>query len=380
MRKIFYLGLEPLKSRYTEQLSKVWMPATFNDYDVEFIDIDGQYKTGDIKVGAVLDAIGRGKWSLNQCQTLLEFIREGQIRSGDIIFLQDFFTPGLDAVWYALELYKIEVEVYAMLHAQSVDEYDFTYDMRDWMRGYEIGIDRRLSGIFVGSTIHKEQLRQAGFSAPIQVVSLPIHKQDVETYRRDIEKKNIIVFSSRFDKEKNPHFMLKVAEKFLNENPDWEWHITTSAANIRSNLPDMNAKFKALAEKNNRFKILVGLTKDEYYFELQQAKIHFNSSLQDYVSWTILESTLFGCDVVFPNFRSFPEFIPQSRLYQAFVVDDAVDRLNKVKDNLVKHNFADISDIGRQFEAYVVMNDIKQEYNIWHELELIKDLVYGREK
>ena len=73
MRKIFYLGLEPLKSRYTEQLSKVWMPLTFAGYEVEFIDVDGQYETGDIQVGAVLDAIGRGKWSLNQCQTLLEF-------------------------------------------------------------------------------------------------------------------------------------------------------------------------------------------------------------------------------------------------------------------------------------------------------------------
>ena len=379
MRKIFYLGLEPLKSRYTEQLSKVWMPETFNEIkDCEFIDVSGNYVTGDIKVGAVLDAIGRGKWSLNQCQTLLENIDGGQIKDGDIIFLQDFFTPGLDAVWYALDLYNIKVKVYAMLHAQSIDEYDFTYDMKDWMRHYELGIDKRLSGIFVGSTIHKEQLKQAGFTAPIQVVSLPIHKEDVLKHKRDIDKKNIVVFSSRFDKEKNPYFMLEVAEKFLEQNKDWEWHITTSAGKIRSNLSGIEKSIYELAERNNRFKILVGLTKQEYYNTLQLAKIHFNSSLQDYVSWTILESTLFDCDVVFPNFRSFPEFIPSNRLYKPFVVDDAIDVLNKTKDNLTTHKFADISDIGRRFEAYVIDNNITQEYNIWHEEHLIKHLIYGR--
>ena len=67
--------------------------------------------------------------------------------------------------------------IYAMLHAQSVDEYDFTYPMRTWMRGFELGLDKRMTGIFVGSSIHKEQLREAGFESPIHVVSLPIHKQ-----------------------------------------------------------------------------------------------------------------------------------------------------------------------------------------------------------
>ena len=31
-RKVFYFGLEPLKARYTYQLCKEWMPATFKTY------------------------------------------------------------------------------------------------------------------------------------------------------------------------------------------------------------------------------------------------------------------------------------------------------------------------------------------------------------
>ncbi len=137
MRNVFYFGLEPLKARYTYQLCKEWMPATFKPYakQLKFVEIDGEFDADqEIKVGAVLDAIGRGKYSLTQCQTFLQKIYNDEVKSGDIIFLQDYWTPGLDAIWYALDLYGIDVKVYAMLHAQSVDEYDFTYPMANWMR------------------------------------------------------------------------------------------------------------------------------------------------------------------------------------------------------------------------------------------------------
>ncbi len=94
--------------------------------------------------------------------------------------MQDYWTPGLDAIWYALDLYGIEVKVYGMLHAQSVDEYDFTYAMKDWMRPYELGLEKRMTGSFVHSSIHKEQLRADGFNAPERVVSLPIRKSGTE--------------------------------------------------------------------------------------------------------------------------------------------------------------------------------------------------------
>ena len=166
-RNLFYFGLEPLKARYTYQLCKEWMPKTFEKYDdkLNFIDVEGEFDPDcEIKVGAVLDAIGRGKYSLSQCQNFLQMLYNDKVQDGDIIFLQDYWTPGVEAIWYALDLYGYKnVKVYTMLHAQSVDEYDFTYPMRDWMRPYELGLDKRLTGIFVGSSIHKEQLRQAGF-------------------------------------------------------------------------------------------------------------------------------------------------------------------------------------------------------------------------
>ena len=388
MRNVFYFGLEPLKARYTYQLSKEWMPATFAPYEESgelwLVDVPGEFDPDQqIKVGAVLDAVGRGKFAMSQCSNFLDMINNDQVKDGDVIFLQDYWTPGMDAIWYALDLYGIQVKVYAMLHAQSVDEYDFTWPMRSWMRHYELGLDERMTAIFVGSTIHRDQLREAGFKAPIHVVSLPLHLQmtldKLPGFDWFAPRENKVVYSSRLDKEKNPFFMLEVAKRFLARNTDYVWNVTTSGKSFKSMLPGVIEAMEALAAEQPRFQLLSNLTKEEYYQELATAKLQFNSSLQDYVSWTVLESTAFGCDVVFPNFRSFPEFIPENRLYRPFDVDDAIDTLERVCVGWgQQYKFAKISDIGRQMEAYIIANDITQEINVWHEAEYCAHLLKGK--
>jgi len=384
MKNIFYFGLEPLKARYTYQLSKEWMPATFQPYvdagKIKFIDVEGEFDPDQqIKVGAVLDAVGRGKFAMSQCSNFLDMLNKDMVKNGDVIFLQDYWHPGIESILYALDLYGISIEIYAMLHAQSVDEYDFTYPMRHWMRGFELGLDKRMTGIFVGSTIHKEQLRQAGFEAPIHVVSLPIHKELTEAKIKDMvpERKPCnVIYSSRLDKEKNPFFMLSVAEQFLKELPSAEWHVTTSGKEFKSMMPGVIDAMEELASRQPRFKLLNNLTKEEYYTELASARIQFNCALQDYVSWTVLEATTFGCDLVYPNFRSFPEFIPPDRLYTAFNVNSAVIRLREVMTKTdPAYNITYLSDLGRQMEGHIVTNGIDHEINIWHESEYCKRLL-----
>ena len=382
MRKLFYFGLEPLKARYTYQLSKEWMPATFEPYanELEFIDVEGEFDPDQqIKIGAVLDAVGRGKFAMSQCANFLDMLNRDEVKDGDIIFLQDYWHPGIESILYAIDLYGIDLKIYSMLHAQSVDEYDFTYPMRNWMRGFELGLDKRMTGIFIGSTVHKEQLREAGFTAPIHVVSLPIHKQatlaKLPEYN-SLDKKDVVVYSSRLDKEKNPFFMMEVAKEFLKQKPDFEWHVTTSGKEFRSMLPGAIDALNKLAEEEPRFKLLNGLTKEEYYTELATCKIQFNSALQDYVSWTVIEATAFGADIVYPNFRSFPEFIDSDRMYKAFDVQSAIDTIHDVLENIKTHyDIVDTSDLGRQMEGYIIANDYDKEICVWHEREYCKHLL-----
>lgn len=379
MRNLWYFGLEPLKERYTYQLSEQWIPETFKDHSVNFIHIRGDVEARKINVGSVLDAYGRGVYAMTQCQHFMKMIADGKVNNNDIVYLQDFWTPGIESIFYMLDLYDIKIELYSMLHAQSVDEYDFTYPMRSWMRSFELGIDVRHKGIFVGSSIHKQQLRAAGFKAPIHVVSLPIHKkQALEVVSKNTyNKQKRVIYTSRLDKEKNPFFMLDTAVKFLERNQDFEWVITTSGDDFKSNIPGLVSYMKSLSDSNQRLILKSNLTKEDYYLELQKSMVQFNSAMQDYVSWTLLESTMFDCDICYPNFRSFPEIISNDRMYKAFDVESAIGLLENIIRRPKSHQqISEISDLGRQLEAYIMLNEIgEQEFNVWHETKYIKKLL-----
>ena len=97
MKKVFYFGLEPLKARYTYQLSKEWMPNAFKPYvdnkKIKFIDVEGEFDPDQqIKIGAVLDAVGRGKFAMSQCSNFLDMINNDMVHDGDTIFLQDYLS------------------------------------------------------------------------------------------------------------------------------------------------------------------------------------------------------------------------------------------------------------------------------------------------
>lgn len=375
---VWYFGLEPINARYTGQLSQRWIPDTFKDFD--FRPVPGTAVDSTINQGVVLDACNRGIYAMAQASNFLKLISQGEVTRGQSLYVQDFWHPGLEAIYYALDLYGIPLKIYSMLHAQSVDEYDFTYDMRDWMRPIELGYAKKMEAIFVGSTIHRDQLRSAGIDTKIHVVSLPYGKEDTANIVPNANmKENQVIFTSRLDKEKNPYFLLEVIKQFLKENPAWTWLITTSGTEIKSNLSGVVNTFRKYAESESRFRIKENLTKSEYYNLLDSSKILFNSSLQDYVSWTSIEAHTFGTRFICPRFRSFYDFCSIAKMYEPFSVESAILHLNvAVKYETygsIDRDLSGISDLGRKMVAYIIKNPDLKEINIWHELEYCKMLL-----
>lgn len=362
---LWYLDLEPVTGRYTQQLCERWMPDIFERHSIEHTTIKGIQSNTSISVGVVLDAAGRGIYSLTQCAEVLRLISEKNIRSNDIIYIQDFWTPGLEAVFYALDLYNIHPRIYAMVHAQTVDVYDFTYPMRSWMRPIEMGYASRMSGVFVASSIHRELLKAAGWEMPIHVTGLAIDYKEVSNRIPITEKDNTVVFSSRLDKEKQPLFMIDVAKRFLRDHADWRWIVTTSQGKLRSNDRRILDALENYAAKEPRFQIQMN-SKQEYYELLGKSAIQFNCSLQDFVSWTLLEASIAGCDVVYPNYRSFPECVAYNRLYFAWDAENAAQVLHKaVIDRDTHERIALTCDQGRHLQAQIMADDVTEEQNVW---------------
>jgi glycosyltransferase involved in cell wall biosynthesis len=381
----YYLPLEPVASRYTYQLCNAnngWMPTVlreaFGPDNFVWVEGGGVIRP-DVLTGAVLDAISRPRYGMSQSLALLNLIDRGKIKHGDAIYLQDLTTHGIEGVFYALHMHGLKVRVYAMVHANTFDQYDFSYSMRDWMRHQDLAVCNRCDGLFVASTVHKNLMKEAGVTSPIHVVGLPISVDGVNLGRSAPERTKQVAFTSRIDKEKNPAFMLEVAKGFLRRKREWTWAVTTSSASLRTyNNQPIIKHLRSFALSNKRFKIHEGLLKADYYRILAESSIQFNCSDQDFVSWTCLEALACGCDLVYPNFNSFPEFLPAGNLYEHKDVNEAVRVLEEHAERYEKRlgeyttairrlqgTVLSACDAGRRKTAAIVKKGIKEEFCLW---------------
>lgn len=332
MKHIIYFPLEPYKERYTVQLDAKeggWFTQRWREHSIPFTYIGGKSLRDDksIKTGSVLDANGRGYWA---CSQIMEFLRLYESNKFDhnnsVIYFSDFFHPGIEALAYAFALSGKPIPMFAMLHAQSVDIFDFTYPMRNWMRHFEKGIGTLLEGIFVTSNVLYNLCLEAGVgnNDNLFLAGLPYNSLMVKMgYFPEVfpEKKRQVVFSSRLDWEKNPLFYLQVAKQVKEIDPSVNFVFTTSASEIRSNDPTIQAIWEKVPEVF--VEVRKNQTKEQYYHTLLESQVQFNCAYQDFVSWTLLEALTCQCNPVYPFFRSFPEVLPYSKLYTPENVDDA---------------------------------------------------------
>jgi glycosyltransferase involved in cell wall biosynthesis len=280
---------------------------------------------------------------------------------------------------YAFELTGIKPRMYAMLHAQSVDKFDFTYPMRDWIRHFEVGIGKILSGIFVTSTCLMDlcAYHNVGGYHNIYLCGLPYNSAEVrEHFPLSLPKKkqNQVIYSSRWDTEKDPGFFMDVMEECINQTMDVHFVITTSSDKLRSNDNKLLERLGNLVKMNpNYIEVRTGCTKEEYYYSLLESKIQMNTADQDFVSWTLLEATTCGCRPLYPNFLSFPEALHNdySLMYEKRDIKSAVTALRKA----LATPLIDYSHIYKPFDDSWkrMLSVMTQDFNFWLENPLFED-------
>lgn len=350
--KIFYFPLEPYRERYTVQLSAPktgWLESRWIEHNISYCRVDGKSLNQEIKSGSVLDANGRGYWACSQIMEFLRLLNENQVKDGDCLYFDDFWHPGISALPYSFHLTGIKPKMYAMLHAQSIDIFDFTYPMRDWMRHFEKGVGQILSGIFVTSTCLKDLCLYHGIGSKetTHLCGLPYNSDEVKTHfprtmgdvsgpslLRFPKRKNQVIFTSRWDREKCPWFFLSVVDYIMSKTREVQFLITTSANKLRSNDQNLLILLQDYLNKYpDNLRLKEGLSKDEYYYNLLESKVQFNCADQDFVSWTLLEATTCGCNPVYPYFLSFPESLSFNHKY-LYVKSDVKDAAEKILANM----------------------------------------------
>ena len=101
MRKLYYMGLESYKARYTLQLTE-WNKRVFDARGLDVVYVPGLTldNSQQIVVGQVLDAHGRSYFGMSQMMNLVQLMQQGEVTAEDVIYFEDMFQPGFESLGY----------------------------------------------------------------------------------------------------------------------------------------------------------------------------------------------------------------------------------------------------------------------------------------
>lgn len=342
MRKLYHIGLESYKARYTYQLQS-WYEAVFNQRDINYVIVEGDTldDTKAIVTGQVLDAHGRTYYSMTQLANLVKLMKAGEINNEDVILFEDMFTPGIESLPYILNqvdaAYRPKIFVRCL--AQTIDPDDFVHvcGMQTWMGHYEKMVDSFVDGVLATNEEMVMHMKIAGWTAPIYNISgLAFGKAEVQRRVAKInswaDRKHRVVFSARWDQEKNPNFYMDLIEAYFIRHPDTAVEFCIcSGAKLKSNNDSYMARTRDL-QTSGKLTVYEDLGKNDYYDIVNNSRVVFNCALQDWVSNTVSEADALGCNVLYPAYRSFPETFSNDheRLYVPWSIEDALNKLEKL--------------------------------------------------
>ena len=340
MRKLYYMGLEPYKARYTLQLQD-WNETVFKRRGIDYVIVPGETLSNDqaIVTGQVLDAHGRTYFGMSQLMNLIKMMKAGEVTNEDVVYFEDMFQPGIESLPYIMDQIdpSLRPRIFVRCLAQSIDPDDFVHvwGMAKWMGHYEKMVDSFVSGVLATNEEMVAHMKIAGWTAPIYNISgLAFGKAEVQSrIVGDIipfdERLPRVVFAARTDQEKQPDFFMDLIDQWNLELPHSKVEFAVlSGGPLRGNDPKAINRMRRM-EQDGTIKIYDNLEKNDYYAILNNSRVLFNCALQDWVSNTVSEADALGCNVLYPAYRSFPETFANDfeRLYVPWSIPDAMNKL-----------------------------------------------------
>jgi hypothetical protein len=346
MRKLWYMGLEPYKARYTLQLQE-WNRAVFERRGIDYEIVEGETLSNDqaIVTGQVLDAHGRTYFGMSQLMNLVKRMKAGDVTNEDVIYFEDMFQPGIESLPYIMDqidsAHRPRIAVRCL--AQTIDPADFVHvwGMQRWMGLYEKMVDSFADIILASNEEMAMHMKVAGWEGDIYNISgLAFGKAEVRgrvagELKPFKQRAMRVGFAARWDQEKQPDFYMDLIEEWNRRYPHMGVEFCIfSGAKLKSNNDSYMERTRRL-QAEGKLVIYEDLEKNDYYALLNDTRVLFNCALQDWVSNTVSEADTLGCNVLYPAYRSFPETFSNDpdRLYVPWSLDDAMAKLFPLLQN-----------------------------------------------
>lgn len=313
--KVYYLPLEPLEERYTEQMYR-WIVAAFEKRELDYFIIPGQPLSKTTEGHQFLNWPSRVHYAATQMQQVAERFSRGKVADGDVFFIPDLWHPGVEFIGYMAELSGIKVRLFGIQHAGPFDITDQTNQLLSWGKYLEACWYDLFEGVFFGSQylvdLVVQGLRSEGlYTGQGEKFHVTGQVWDASDCREQTNwdvalKYPVVIWPHRLAPEKNPRDFYRLAEALAPEFPEVEWWITSSRLKQQFIPPSEMVKFKAVS-------------KPDYYGILAKAQVMVSTAFQENYGYTIREATALDTPILCPDRACYPEMIFSSEnLYTGF--------------------------------------------------------------
>jgi hypothetical protein len=299
---IYYLPLEHLEMRYTTHLDRD-IRKYLKDNNIQHTIIEPE-KIDKITVGSFLDTGTTIMSKSKQIYCLAELYRQGKMQDDDVIFTTDLWFTGIESIAYLNYFYNKKTKLKGIIHAGSFTDTDFVRDMERWAKLFEdmifdISDTIYVASDFIAKDIYKKRLISKD---KIVVTGLPLDFEELNKYKNNSEKENIVIFNGRNVDEKQPWLFDELKNKFK------------------------NIKFINTQKEN--------LSKRDYYKLLSKSKAVVSFALQENFGYGIQEAVYSGCIPIVPNRLVYKEQFDIKYRYNNF--EDCINKVSLVFNNELK--------------------------------------------
>ena len=362
MRKLFYVPIEPLEERYTEQWYKYFPVEFSNEFDVEVIDGTPLQET--IKVGTFLDINSTIAYKNSQMIKIAELFNNGKVPQNSVFFFGDLEFWGIESLRLMADMNNIKVNLYAYLHAASYVKGDAFQIAENYQKFTELGWVLSMDKVFVATEHHKSLFMEkratlantteyAIIADKIKVVGNPLFMDAYEA--QNLPKENNILCTNRPDKEKDVMDTLRLFESMKKDHKDWNFIFTTGRKTFKSNSPEIEQYAKKL-QKEGIIQIKSGLTKAQYHAELEKAKVVVtNNETEETFGYCVMEALIYSAAAICPDMLSHPELVPQELLYEPGNYDDCKLKIEDAMKRSSSSRYTDYSSLAVKYKSETVI-------------------------
>lgn len=299
MKTIWFLPLEPLQQRYTEQMYR-WVTAALDRLCLPYTSITGE-AYASIKHGQWLDTSKTTLWKLSQLRSLSEAIANGTVSKGDLILLGDVWMPGIEAIKFQSDLLGLDLKIGGWHYAGCFDNFDYlARSLGSWGPKYEQALlEGVLDSVCFGSPFHRKFVeRHCRLPSHVSVEGLAWDHHEVAAYASNAKPSNVVAFTHRWAPEKRPAEFLRMARSKSVFSAKPKFVISTNGEVS----PEMEREAKWA-----KCEIVRHSSKAAYYKWLAGVKAIWSGADQETFGYSFMEAIALRKIVVAPNRTCYPD-------------------------------------------------------------------------